>query len=119
MELNSMTLEQALDGLREQGFSNTYTKFKKDSVKRYAVLCVCDSSKDEIYLYECGYILEYYDDIDDAMSYIGCIFCGGVYTAIGLYDNGMPIANEYLDNISFTVPNGNTKIQSSEEDDCI
>lgn len=58
------------------------------------------------YCHEYYYTLDYYNEVESMMDDVGIIFCGGMYTAVGIFHKGLPISTEYLCHMNHVVPPG-------------
>jgi TPP-dependent indolepyruvate ferredoxin oxidoreductase alpha subunit len=115
-DLSKSSLTLALSYLHEQGYEYK-GKFNEDYEETgtiegsYTFLCILDDIDSDYthkYVKECGYEMSHYSNLTDLMNNVGIIFCGGMYTAVGIYVEDTNISSEYLCNMNFIVPDGDT-----------
>jgi hypothetical protein len=121
LDLSSITLEETLEWLKKEGYKeikNINIDQSKNVPNKIAVLCLLDidSYIDEEETHKLirtfnqfEYELNYYDSREYSSDFIGCIFCGGMYTALMEYENGIPLIY-FNDKVNITIPKGNTPI---------
>lgn len=112
LDLREVTLWEACTWLTEQGYTEDPTKTMQladgEGTGEYCFLYVSDDH-DGHNLHYCSeyyYCRNYYHDIGDMMSDVGVIFCGGMYTAVGIFHHGQPITKENITNMNHIVPLG-------------
>jgi hypothetical protein len=115
LDLSSVNLEKALEWLKKEGYKERREQ-DDNTPKKTAVLCLLDIDS---YMDDEGipkliktfnqfeYILNYYDDSDCSFGFIGCMLCGGMFTALMDYENGIPQVETNF-HIGMVVPKGNT-----------
>jgi len=84
----------------------------------YCVILIYDSESvpDAVYYRDYGYGLRYFQTLQEAMSWVGIIFCGGMYTSVGLFRNQDNITKQYIINMDHFIPRGG---EPSGDDICV
>jgi len=105
MNLAEVNLSEAQQWLETEHYERTSSCFNDKQTGDYCFLNVDDDCEGHNYHYcrEYPYSLSYYNNLGDRLSDVG-IICGGMYTAVGIYYKGEPIAKETITNMSFNVP---------------
>lgn len=110
MDLSQVSFESAQQWLDKEGYKahNSTCCAGAANVGDYCLLYVTEP-EDSQYYRDSEYVVSYYKDLDTMLNMVGILFCGGNYTAIGIFNKGKPISKETIRNISFMVPVGSTE----------
>lgn len=120
LDLREVTLWEACAWLTEQGYTEDPAEIMNGAQNsgEYCFLYVSDDyyGHNLRYCREYYYCLNYYDDMCSMMGDVGVIFCGGMYTAIGIFHHGQPITKEHIRNMGHSVPLGSQVCCSYESE---
>ena len=114
MDISSGTLKEALEFMKNEQYillENVQDLTDLPKNYDYTLIDVYDieTNPDAKNYAEYGYSIQKFKTLDDAMDVIGCIACGGLYTAVGLYYKNINITKKIRNMIHY-VPLGKTPI---------
>ena len=115
MDISQHSLGEVLEFCKVEGYQCVDNRYANE---KFVVVTIPDGETfpDAQYYRDYGYCIVGYHNIDEAMSQVGCVFCGGLYTAIALFKNGKNITKKSIINMCHDVPNGNELIPQDESD---
>ncbi len=131
MNSKDFTFDEVVNFLNKEGYKMEYhikeqyvDEYLEESKNYSYKLIILDDiynvydSKRVVYYNQLNYTIIKFETLDDMMSDVGCIFCGGMYTSICIFEGNVNITKENIDtsNVTTYIPFGNELINKDDDD---
>lgn len=122
MDLSAHTYADVITFLDKEGYIGNNVTYV-DETGPYVVICLNESQyynnsdDDDIAVKDSGYTICKHITHSNLMSYVGCIHCGGEYTAIGIFYNNENITKKFVVNMKYFAPKNNKHVQKNRDND--